>query len=59
MSLLDKEQFCRIHHGVLLNLAYVDSYEPESQLPIKLSNGEVLAISKRKRTEFLQRFTWL
>lgn len=59
ITLLDREQFCRIHHGILLNLRHVASYEPESNSSIKLSNGEALVISKRKKSEFLERFIWL
>ena len=59
LALLDKEQFCRIHHGVLLNLAHIKSYEPNNPMPIVLSNGQALSISKRKKAEFIERFIWL
>ncbi|MEM9024713.1 MAG: LytTR family DNA-binding domain-containing protein [Bacteroidota bacterium] len=46
--------FFRIHHSLLVNVAHVREYVPKGGY-CKLSNGEELAISVRKREAFLER----
>lgn len=43
------EQFCRIHKGYLINLAYVEEY---THTAVTLTNGEQLLISKYKYDAF-------
>lgn len=43
------EQFCRIHKGYLINLAYVEEY---TRTAVTLTNGEQLLISKYKYDAF-------
>lgn len=43
------EQFCRIHKGYLVNLAYVEEY---THTAVTLTNGEQLLISKYKYDAF-------
>ena len=45
------EQFCRIHKGYLVNLAYVDGY---SKKELTVSGGETLMISKYKYQDFVK-----
>lgn len=45
------EQFCRIHKGYLVNLAYVEGY---SKKELTLAGGEILLISKYKYQDFVK-----
>ena len=45
------DQFCRVHKGYLVNLAYVGGY---SKTELTLSNGEKLLISKYKYQDFVK-----
>lgn len=44
-------QFCRVHKGYLVNLAYVEGY---GKTELTMVNGEKLLISKYKRQEFIK-----
>lgn len=44
-------QFCRVHKGYLVNLAYVDGY---GKTELTMTNGEKLLISKYKRQAFVK-----
>ena len=48
-----KEDFVRINRSLLINLAYVDSYQA-NEVIVK---GEALPISRIYKTEFLDRLT--
>jgi len=53
---LEKElrgNFCRIHKGYLVNLAYVDEY---SKTEILLTNGDKLPLSKYKYKDFVKAY---
>ena len=45
------DQFCRVHKGYLVNLAYVEGY---SKTELTLTNGEKLLISKYKYQDFVK-----
>lgn len=47
------DQFCRIHKGYLVNLAYVEGY---SKTELTLTNGEKLLISKYKYPDFVKAY---
>ena len=47
------DQFCRIHKGYLVNLAYVEGY---SKTELTLTNGEKLLISKYKYQDFVKAY---
>ena len=46
-------QFCRVHKGYLVNLAYVAGY---SRTELTLTNGEKLLISKYKYQDFVKAY---
>ncbi len=52
--LLENKGFFRIHKSHLVNLDKVKEYFKKGRSAILLKNGEVLDVSKRKRTTFLQ-----
>ncbi|MCR2025694.1 LytR/AlgR family response regulator transcription factor [Anaerotruncus colihominis] len=47
------DQFCRVHKGYLVNLAYVEGY---SKAELMLTNGEKLLISKYKYRDFVKAY---
>ena len=47
------DQFCRVHKGYLVNLAYVEGY---SKTELTLTNGEKLLISKYKYPDFVKAY---
>ena len=47
------DQFCRVHKGYLVNLAYVEGY---SKTELMLTNGEKLLISKYKYPDFVKAY---
>ena len=47
------DQFCRVHKGYLVNLAYVEGY---SKTELTLSSGENLLISKYKYQDFVKAY---
>ena len=47
------DQFCRVHKGYLVNLAYVEGY---SKTEVTLTNGEKLLISKYKYQDFVKAY---
>ena len=46
-------QFCRVHKGYLVNLAYVEGY---SKTELTLTSGEKLLISKYKYQDFVKAY---
>lgn len=55
-KLLDQEQFIRIHKGHVVNLAEVVKYTGGRGGIVVLSNGSELAVSFRRKGEFLERY---
>ncbi|CAN5133543.1 LytTR family DNA-binding domain-containing protein [soil metagenome] len=53
-DLLPAETFLRIHHAHMINLSFVERYIRGDGGQVAMSNGIVLDVSKRKKTEFLQ-----
>jgi two-component system LytT family response regulator len=55
---LDPKDFCRIHRSTIVNLAYVDSVQPNynDRYVVRLSTGKRLPVSRRRRPEFEERF---
>ena len=52
-ELLTNCLFYRLHNSCLVNLFFVDLYKRIEDNKVNLSNGEILCISRRKRTAFL------
>jgi len=55
-ELLNPNNFFRIHHGHLINLFHLVSYENGDKQHVLMSNGHKLELSKRKKTAFLSLF---
>lgn len=53
-EMLDPETFLRIHHSHIINKNYAEKYIRGEGGQVVLSNGIVLDVAKRKKTEFLK-----
>ena len=49
-------QFCRIHHAVIINVKYVKKYFRGRGGYVEMEDGASLAISARKKNDFLEKF---
>jgi two-component system LytT family response regulator len=56
-SLLPVEIFLRVHHSAIINLMYVDKYHPGENNTIELIGGNLVPLSRRRKSDFLDRFT--
>ncbi len=54
-EMLQKHNFFRTHHSYLVNLKYVESIKGGEIDTIKLVNNNIAYISRRRKTEFLNR----
>lgn len=54
-DLLDEHQFCRVHHGHIINLQHVEKFMKEDGGVVILSNGDRVDVSRRKREIFLEK----
>jgi two-component system LytT family response regulator len=53
-QLLSQYHFFRIHASHLINMNWLKSYNPKNNGEVTLTNGDVLPVSQRKRTNFLK-----
>lgn len=53
-EILPAETFLRIHHSSIINKNYVEKYIRGDGGQVVMRNGNVLDVSKRKKSEFLQ-----
>jgi len=53
-EMLPAETFLRIHHSNIINKDYVEKYIRGDGGQVVMQNGNVLDVSKRKKSEFLQ-----
>jgi len=51
-SFLDKRHFFRTHRSHLVNLEFVDEYRQNKETFVKLSNGDEIPVSVRRRSDF-------
>ncbi len=58
-SALPPEVFLRVHHSAIINLMYVDKYQQNENSTIVLKGGEVIPLSRRRKSTFLDKFTKL
>lgn len=56
-SIVDDSIFVRIHNSVIVNLMYLEKVHLQDTMEVELDGGEKLPISRRKKSEFMQRFT--
>lgn len=54
-ELFAEENFCRIHHAHLVNLKHVKRYIKGEGGQVELSDGTSVEVSRRKKSEFLER----
>ncbi|MBI2730434.1 MAG: response regulator transcription factor [Sphingobacteriales bacterium] len=55
-DLLPEEEFCRIHHSHIVNLAFVKKYFKGRGGYIEMQDNTSIEVSTRKRDEFLSKF---
>lgn len=55
-EILSTSHFCRIHHGILINLHFVKSYVKGKSGFVVMSDNTQLEISQRRKGEFLDKF---
>lgn len=55
-DMLPEEDFCRIHHSHIVNLAYVKKYFKGRGGYIEMQDNTSIEVSTRKRDEFLSKF---
>ncbi len=53
-EILSSETFVRIHHSYIINKHYVEKYVRGDGGQVMMRNGNLLDVSKRKKSEFLQ-----
>ncbi len=49
-----KRSFIRIHRTHLINISFIEQYIKGAKGKVKLYNGELIGVSKRKKNFFLQ-----
>lgn len=52
-EVLEKKNFCRIHHSYLINLQYVQKYIRGDGGEVIMANGKNIPVSRNKKQEFL------
>ncbi len=55
-ELLEKFDFCRVHHYHLINMAHVKGYQKGEGGSVIMDDGSEVSISRRKKEEFLKHF---
>jgi two-component system, LytTR family, response regulator len=53
-AVLDTPNFLRIHRTHLVNKDFIEQYTHTQQAQVRLLNGELLHVSKRRKARFLQ-----
>jgi two-component system LytT family response regulator len=59
IALLPTDIFVRVHHCYAVNLMYLQSFEKGANSQLVLTNGDVIKMSRRKKSDFMERFTLL
>lgn len=58
-TVLPSEVFLRVHHSAIINLMYVDKFHQNDNSTIELTGGEIIPLSRRRKSTFLEKFTKL
>lgn len=58
-DLLEPELFVRIHQAHVVNLNYVVKYQNSKINTVRMTNGEELAVSRRKKGDMMDGVTFL
>lgn len=56
-DMLNPEQFMRVHHAYIINMEHVHYYNREDGGTIIMTDGSEIILSKRKKKDFLGRFS--
>lgn len=56
---LPSELFLRVHNTFIVNLSYVVKYRGDDKCEIILDDGTAIPLSRRRKSDFLSRFTRL
>lgn len=56
-DILNPEQFMRVHHAYIINMEHVHYYNKEDGGTIIMTDGSEIILSKRKKKDFLDRFS--
>lgn len=54
-ELLPHEKFARVHKSSIVNLNFIEAYHHKNGLLLTLTNGERIAVSRRRATDFFER----
>ncbi|MGY4384438.1 two-component system LytT family response regulator [Pedobacter sp. UYP24] len=54
-ELLPDHQFIRIHKSSIVNLDYLNEYNSKNGLEVTLKNGDRIAVSRRRASDFLEK----
>ncbi|MCU0325899.1 MAG: LytTR family DNA-binding domain-containing protein [Spirosomaceae bacterium] len=55
-SLLSEQGFFRIHHSYLVNLSHLKAFVRSEGGAVKMVNGDLLPVSRQKKSELMDRF---
>lgn len=55
-SLFPHSIFVRVHHSCIINMMHVVKFINEENKQIEMSNGDLVEVSRRKKSEFLSKF---
>lgn len=56
-ALLPEKQFFRVHHSHLINLSHVKRFEKEDGGYLLMQNGQQVEVSRRRKSELLERLS--
>ncbi len=54
-EILPENRFFRIHKSTIVNLAYIKEYNSKNGLQVILKNGESIAVSRRRASDFFEK----
>jgi two-component system LytT family response regulator len=54
-EILPKEQFVRVHKSSILNINYLKEYNSKNGLEVTLKNGDRIAVSRRRASDFMEK----
>lgn len=54
-EILPENQFIRVHKSSIINLDYVSEYNSKNGLEVTLKNGDRIAVSRRRASDFLEK----
>jgi DNA-binding LytR/AlgR family response regulator len=55
LAKLDAEMFVRVHKSFAINLHFLTQYDVKEEMFVQLNDGKKIAISRRKKKDFLEK----